>query len=98
MDINKWNKYEEKKKELKKSYRGKFATVWIVWAFVCAALIAVIAILSDKIDISITIIGIVLVLGFSLMVALNKTGEYIKAIKQQELLLEQEEPFGKFRD
>ena len=35
MDYNKF-KYENKKKEIKKSCNGKFAVIWIVWTIVVA--------------------------------------------------------------
>lgn len=97
MDISKWEKYENKKKELKNSYKGKFALIWIVWAISVVIVITVIILLKDIIGVAPTIIGIVRILGFSLVIALNKTGVYIRCIKEQLLLLEQDEPFGKFR-
>ena len=97
MDISKWEKYENKKKEIKKSCNGKFALIWIVWALVVAVGITALVLLKDVIGIAPTIIGIVILLGLSLVVALNKTGDYIRSIKEQLLLLEQDEPFGKFR-
>ena len=97
MDISKWEKYENKKKEIKKSCNGKFAVIWIVWTIVVAIGITAFVLLENLIGIAPTIIGILLFLGLSLVVALNKTGEYIRAIREQLLLLEQDEPFGKFR-
>lgn len=97
MDNSKWNKYEEKKRELKKQYKSKYVIIWLIWLAVVTVGIISIVLLREKIRIEIMVLLIVIFIGFSLFFALNKTGEYIRSQKQQEKLLEQDEPFGKFK-
>ncbi|MEE0841174.1 MAG: hypothetical protein U0L72_11635 [Acutalibacteraceae bacterium] len=96
MDANKWQKYELKKKEMKKQVKSKVITIWLIWLIVVAVALIGIFYFKDKIGIEFSVIASVVLLGFSVLVALNKTGEYIKVLKQQEAMLEQEEPFGRF--
>ncbi|MEE0946507.1 MAG: hypothetical protein U0M42_06760 [Acutalibacteraceae bacterium] len=97
MDINKWERYEQKKKEIKKQYKRKFVTISLVWLLIVAIVITALVLIKDLLGIEVRLIIGVVFLGFSAVIALNKIGEYIKAMKQQEALLEQEEPFGRFR-
>ena len=96
IDANKWQKYELKKKEMKKMVKSKVITIWLIWLIVVAVALIGIFYFKDKIGIEFSVIASVVLLGFSVLVALNKTGEYIKVLKQQEALLEQEESFGRF--
>lgn len=96
MKKEKWQEYENKKKELKKQCKKACVIIWLVWLLIIGAILMAIIMLEKTIGIEKAVIASFLVLGFSLVVALNRTGVYIKTYKQQSLLLEQDEPFGRF--
>ncbi len=96
MDINKWKEYEQKKKELKKQKQRKIIFIWLIWFVIVSVGLFAIIFLRDMIGLEISLVIAVVFIGFSVVIALNKTGEYIKALKEQEILLEQDEPFGRF--
>ncbi len=96
MKKEKWAEYEAKQKELKKQCKKACLIIWLIWAVVIAVLLTAIILLYKTIGIEVAVILAVLSFGFSVLVALNKTGVYIRTNKQQSVLLEQDEPFGRF--
>lgn len=97
MDMTKWEDYEKKNSELRKMYRKKRIAVWIVWLIVSAAMNAALVLLEPAVGVQIMFTAMVILNAFAIFVACRKVKEWKRYESKQMALLEQEEPFGKFR-
>lgn len=97
MDMSKWAEYEQKEKDLRKMYRKKRITVWIVWLIVAAAMNTALILLETVMGAQIMFTAMLILNAFAIFIACRKANEWKHFERKQITLLEQDEPFGKFR-
>ena len=96
MDMSKWQQYETKKKELRKSFLKQRITAWIIWLVIAVAINTVILLFQKKMGMQITFMVMLITNAFSLFIICRKNAELKHHLKRQLDMIEQDEPFGKF--
>ena len=97
MDMNKWNEYEQKQKELRGKFRNKKIIILLIW-LVCAAVVTVaIMLLKAKLGAQLTFMAVLFSNAILIFIFFRKISELSKFQKQQEFILRDEEPIGKFK-
>ena len=97
MDMTKWEEYENKKKALKKSFLKKQIILWVIWVVVTALINTVIILFEPKFGPQITFTVMVFINAFAVFIGFRKSAELKHYLKRQVDMIEQDEPFGKFR-
>ncbi len=97
MDMNKWNEYENKRNDLHTKYRNKRILLFVVMLILIAVVSFVWTIFKEKLGSQLLFMGILFSDAVLLFIFLRKIREQKFFEKQQEALLREEEPIGKFK-
>jgi Flp pilus assembly protein TadB len=97
MDMNKWNEYEAKLKKMHQKY-NRIKIIWVLIWLICAAIVTAVWILfKDKLGSQLLFMGILFSNAILIFIFFRKIREQKIYEKQQEALLQEEEPIGKFK-
>ena len=101
MNESRWERYEAKRQALKAEYRSKKRKVlFIMLAIVAVAVAAMIAVCSLAVDVQprmIALIAGVVTVALALIFGGQRVNFYVQQENTQLNLLEQDEPFDRFR-
>lgn len=97
MDMNKWKEYENKEKAIRKNYKKQRLVAFLIWLLVIAVIFAVLILLKDILGVQLFFMSLFFSFAISAFVLCKKIADLFKGEKQQVDLLEQEEPFGRFK-
>ena len=97
MDMGKWQEYLQKQKELHVKFRNRKIIIILIWLLSATIISFVWAIFKEKLGSQLLFMGILFSNAILIFVFFRKIAEQKRFEKQQEALLREEEPVGRFK-